>query len=111
MGKRVNGDPGPSKKKHRPSLQGGAQDGAEAMVTYGLPPYCPPNSYSDSSNDSVSPRQRQKHVVMAIASTPEIIHDKHENSKDRRACVVQALCPRIPSSFLLFLSPLFPCFS
>ena len=68
MGKRVNGDPGPSKKKHRPSLQGGAQDGAEAMVTYGLPPCCPPNSYSDSSNDSVSPRPRQKHVVMAIAS-------------------------------------------
>ena len=99
------------KKKHRPSLQGGAQDGAEAMVTYGVPPCYPPNSYSDSSNDSVSPRQRQKHAVMAIASTPEMIHDKHENSKDRRACMVQALCPRIPSSFLLFLSPLFPCFS
>ena len=42
---------------------------------------------------------------------PEMIHDKHENSKDRRECMVQALCPRIPSSFLLFLSPLFPCFS
>ena len=96
------------KKKHRPSLQGGAQDGAEAMVTYGVPPCCP-NSYSDSSNDSVSPRQRQKHAVMAIASTPEMIHDKHENSKDRRAW-----SRRYAQGFLVHsyssLAPCFPAF-
>ena len=82
MRKRVNGDPGSSKTEHRPLLQGG--DCAEAMVTYDLPSCCPPNSSSERSNDSVTARHKQEHAVMAIASTAEMIHDKHENSKERR---------------------------
>ena len=53
----------------------------------------------------------QEHAVIAIVSIPGIIYDKNENSKERRECMVQALSPRIPSSFLPFLNSRSPCFS
>lgn len=36
------------------------------MLTYHPSPYSSPNSYSDSSNDSVSPRHMQEHAVIGI---------------------------------------------
>lgn len=67
-----------------------------------------PNYYSDSSNDSVSPRHMQEHVAVAIVFLPGMIYDKCENWKERTQCMVQTLSP---SSFLSFLSSLSPCFA
>ena len=81
-----------------------------------LPSYFSPDSYFNSSNDSVNPKHMQEHIVMATVFIPGMAYNKNEKSKERRECMVQALSPKSPGTsfgclFLPFFNPLAACFS